>query len=427
MKLRDDWLFRGLIHQTTDDAILDRLTVGGVTAYIGFDPTAPSLHLGHLMQLCTLRRLQIAGNRPISLAGGGTGLIGDPSFKAVERPLLTLEEIEANLEGIREQLGRFLDFTESAGSSRALLLNNADWLTTVSLTDFLRDVGKHFTVNQMIAKDTVKSRLDRDDVGLSFTEFSYMLLQAYDFLRLNLDHDCTLQLGGSDQWGNITVGTELVRKATGHRADGVTTPLLLRADGQKFGKSEGGNENVWLDATMTSPFALHQFLLNADDVATPAMLRYFTFLDHETILELDDATRNAPQERRAQRAAANAIVAMVHGEDAALRAERAGGALFAETIAELDEATLLQVVAEAPTSTIARGELREGIDAAELVMRTGLATSLGEARRFVEQGGVYVNNVRVGAGAKVGATQLLHDRYVILRRGRRQMHLVVVA
>src|SRR3984957_1473429 len=427
MKLRDDWQFRGLVHQTTDDAVLDRLTSGGVTAYIGFDPTGRSLHLGHLMQLCTLRRLQMAGNRPIALAGGGTGLIGDPSFKAAERPLLTLEQIEDNLVGIREQLARFLDFTEGAGDSRALLLNNADWLTTVSLTDFLRDVGKHFTVNQMIAKDTVKSRLDRDDVGLSFTEFSYMLLQAYDFLRLHLDQDCTLQLGGSDQWGNITVGAELVRKVTGHRADGVTTPLLLRADGQKFGKSEGGNENVWLDATMTSPFALHQFLLNADDVATPAMLRYFTFLDHETILELDEATRSAPQERRAQRAAANAIVAMVHGEDAALRAERAGEALFAETIAELDEATLLQLVADGASFKVARSELDAGIDIVELVTRTELASSLSEARRFVEQGGVYVNNVRVGDGAVIDASQLLHGRYVILRRGRRQMHLVVVA
>src|SRR5579863_636802 len=420
MKLRDDWQFRGLVHQTTDDTILDRLTVGGVTAYIGFDPSAASLHLGHLIPLCTLRRLQIYGMRPIGLAGGGTGLIGDPSFKAVERPLLTVEQIEGNLVGIREQVGRFLDFSPSAGRSQALLLNNADWLTTVSLTDFLRDVGKHFTVNQMIAKDTVKSRLDRDDVGLSFTEFSYMLLQAYDFLRLHLDHDCTLQLGGSDQWGNITVGTELVRKATGHGADGVTTPLLLRADGQKFGKSEGGNEHVWLDASITSPFALHQFLLNADDVATPAMLRYFTFLDHETILELDDATRSAPQERRAQRAAANAIVTMVHGADAAARAERAGEALFAESIAELDETTLLQVVGEAPSSKVARSELEAGIDAAELVLRAELATSMGEARRFVEQGGVYVNNVRVEAGARVDAAQLLHGRYVILRRGRRQ-------
>lgn len=427
MKLRDDLQFRGLVHQITDDAVLDRLSSGGVTAYIGFDPTAPSLHLGNLMQLCMLRRLQMAGNRPIVLAGGGTGLIGDPSFKAVERPLLTIEKINENLVGIRDQLERFLDFSTDAGASRAMLLNNADWLTTVSLTDFLRDVGKHFTVNQMIAKDTVKSRLDRDDVGLSFTEFSYMLLQAYDYLRLNLDHDCSLQLGGSDQWGNITVGTELVRKATGHRADGLTTPLLLRADGQKFGKSDITNEHVWLDASMTSPFAMHQFLLNADDVAAPQMLRYFTFLDHATILELDEATRSAPQERRAQRAAANAIVTLVHGEDAAARAERAGEALFGESIAELDEAALLQVVADAPSSKVARRELDDGIDVADLLARCELATSLGEARRFIEQGGVYVNNVRVEVGATVDASQLLHGRYVILRRGRRQMHLVVAA
>src|SRR5665213_3552639 len=249
MKLRDDWQFRGLAHQATSEAVLDRLSAGGVTAYIGFDPTASSLHLGSLLQLCNLRRLQMAGNRPIALAGGGTGLIGDPSFKAVERPLLTKELLDANVEGIREQMSRFLDFSPSAGPSQALLLNNAEWLTTISLTEFLRDVGKHFTVNQMIAKETVKSRLDRDDVGLSFTEFSYMLLQAYDFLRLNVDHDCTLQLGGSDQWGNITMGTELIRKSTGRTAAGLTSPLLLRADGQKFGKSESG-ANIWLDASL---------------------------------------------------------------------------------------------------------------------------------------------------------------------------------
>ena len=427
MKLRDDWQFRGLVHQTTDDAILDRLSNGGVTAYIGFDPTAPSLHLGNLLQVCTLRRLQLAGNRPIALAGGGTGLIGDPSFKAVERPLLSVEQIESNLVGIRAQLGRFLDFSPRAGSTQALVVNNADWLTTISLTEFLRTVGKHFTVNQMIAKDTVKSRLDRDDVGLSFTEFSYMLLQAYDFLRLHIDHGCTLQLGGSDQWGNITIGTELVRKATGHNADGVTTPLLLRADGQKFGKSEGGNENVWLDASMTSPFALHQYFVNADDVTAPGLLRFFTFLDHETILELDAATTSVPQERRAQRAAANAVVALVHGDEAAVNAQRAGEALFSEGIADLDEATLLQVVAQAPSSTWSRNEFAEGVDAADLLVRCELASSRGEARRFLDQGGVYVNNVRVDGSVPVDTTSALHDRYVIVRRGPRQLHLVVLA
>jgi tyrosyl-tRNA synthetase len=426
MRLRDDWEFRGLVHQTTDETLLDRLSLGGVTAYIGFDPTAKSLHLGSLLQLCNLRRLQMAGNRPIALAGGGTGMIGDPSFKAVERPLLTLDQIEANVEGIREQLTRFLDFTPGAGPSQALLLNNAQWLTTIPLTDFLRDVGKHFTVNQMVAKDSVKSRLDRDDVGLSFTEFSYMLLQAYDFLRLNVDYDCTLQLGGSDQWGNITMGTELIRKSTSRSAAGLTSPLLLRADGTKFGKSESG-ANIWLDASLTSPFEMHQFLLNSDDAMTPVLLRFFTFLDHDTILSLDEAVKSVPQERRAQRALANAVVALVHGEDAALKAERAGEALFAPTIAELDEATLLTVVADAPSSTISRSEFESGIDGADLVVRCALAKSKGEARRFLEQGGVYVNNVRLDPDARVGLESTLHGRYVVVRRGRRELHLVVVA
>ena len=427
MKLRDDWQFRGLVHQVTDDGVLERLSQGGVTAYIGFDPTASSLHLGSLLPICNLRRLQLAGNRPIALAGGGTGLIGDPSFKSAERPLLDKAQLDANVEAIREQLGHFLDFTSDAGPAQALLLNNAQWLTTVTLTDFLRDVGKHFTVNQMVAKDSVKSRLDRDDVGLSFTEFSYMLLQAYDFLRLNLDHGCTLQLGGSDQWGNITMGTELIRKVTGTPGAGLTSPLLLRPDGQKLGKSEMGMGDTWLDASMTSPFALHQWLLNCDDDMMPQMLRFFTFLDHESILQLDEATARSPQERQAQRALANAVVAMVHGDRAAANAERAGEALFSEAIADLDEATLLQVVADAPSSTLSRSELAGGVDAAELLTRCELASSKGEARRFIEQGGVYVNNVRIEPLQPVNLSSALHDRYLVLRRGRRQMHLVVIA
>ena len=427
MNLRDDWQFRGLVHQVTDDAVLDRLSEGGVTAYIGFDPTAPSLHLGSLLQICLLRRLQMAGNRPIALAGGGTGLIGDPSFKDVERPLLTLEQLTANVEGIREQLSRFLDFSPSAGASQALLLNNADWLTLLSLTDFLRDVGKHFSVNQMIAKESVKSRLDRDDVGLSFTEFSYILLQSYDFLHLSIDYDCTLQLGGSDQWGNITMGAELVRKVTSKNVAGLTSPLLLRADGQKFGKSEGGNERVWLDASLTSPFAFHQYLLNSEDEMMPALLRFFTFLDHDVILELDEAPRTAPQERRAQRALANAVVSFVHGDEAARNAEKAGEALFSEEITALDEATLLQVVADAPSSTLARSELQTGIEPVELLVRCDLAGSKAEARRFLEQGGVYVNNRRVEPLESIDLSHVLHDRYLVVRRGRRQLHLVVVA
>lgn len=427
MRLADDWTFRGLVYQTTDPAILDQLSRGGVTAYIGFDPTAPSLHIGNLLQLCTLRRLQEAGNRPIALAGGGTGLIGDPSFKASERALLTDEQLAANLEGISAQLGRFLDFSPSAGPSQALLLNNADWLTTMPLTDFLRDVGKHFTVNQMIAKESVRSRLEREDVGISYTEFSYMLLQAYDFLRLHLDHGCTLQIGGSDQWGNITVGAELVRKTTGATAYGLTTPLITRSDGRKFGKSEGGNDRVWLDAERTSPFAFYQFFLNVDDELTCTLLRLFTFLDHDTIRDLEEATTSRPQERAAQRAVAQSVVSLVHGEDAARMAERAGEALFSEEIATLDEKTLLDATADAPHSAWSRAELLDGVDPADLLVRCELASSKGEARRFVEQGGLYVNNIRVNVGERVNLNGALHGRYLVVRRGRRQLHLVIAS
>ncbi|MFY9781924.1 MAG: tyrosine--tRNA ligase [Acidimicrobiales bacterium] len=425
MKLHDDWRFRGLIQQVTDEAIFTGLDAGTVTAYVGFDPTASSLHLGSLLPLCNLRRLQLAGNCPIALAGGGTGLVGDPSFKDTERPLLTVEELDDNVAGIREQMSRFLDFAPSAGKSQAKLLNNADWLTTVGLTDFLRDVGKHFTVNQMIAKESVKSRLDRDDVGLSFTEFTYMLLQAYDFLRLNLDHGCTLQMGGSDQWGNITMGTELVRKETGKNAYGLTSPLLLREDGSKFGKSEGG-EQIWLDSERTSPFKMYQYLLNSDDVIVPQLLRFFTFFDHETILGLDEATKKAPEERRAQRALANEVVTMVHGEEAALKAQRAGEALFSTSISELDEATLLDVLNNAPSSTWPRQGFIDGVDPVDLLVNSELAKSKAEARRFIEQGGVYLNNERLSAESRVVLSDALHGRYLVLRRGPRQLRLVVV-
>jgi tyrosyl-tRNA synthetase len=340
--------------------------------------------------------------------------------------LLTRDVLEANVAGIRAQMSHFLDFEPSAGAAQAKLLNNADWLTTIGLIDFLRDVGKHFTVNQMIAKESVKSRLDRDDVGLSFTEFSYMLLQAYDFLRLYLDQGCTLQLGGSDQWGNITVGAELVRKAAGGDAEALTSPLLLRADGTKFGKSEGG-EQVWLDPARTSPFKMYQFLLNCDDVVTPMLLRYLTFFDHQVIGELDESLARAPQERRAQRALAREVVTMVHGEDAATRAERASAALFGESIAELDERTLLEVVADAPSSTWSREELLRGVDPVDLLVASSLAKSKTEARRFLDQGGVYLNNVRLHADARVGIGDALHGRYLVVRRGPRQLHLVVAS
>jgi tyrosyl-tRNA synthetase len=263
-------------------------------------------------------------------------------------------------------------------------------------------------------------------VGLSFTEFSYMLLQAYDFLRLYLDQGCTLQLGGSDQWGNITVGAELVRKAAGGDADALTSPLLLRADGTKFGKSEGG-EQVWLDPARTSPFKMYQFLMNSDDVVTPMLLRYFTFLSHDEIRELDESLASAPQERRAQRALAREVVTMVHGEDSALKSERASAALFSESIAELDESTLLEVVADAPSSTWSRELLLAGVDPVDLLVESHLAKSKAEARRFLEQGGVYVNNVRLDAATRVGIDDALHGRYLVVRRGPRQLHLVVAS
>ncbi len=427
MTLRQDWEFRGLVYQATDPALLDYLGAGGRTAYIGFDPTASSLHLGSLLQLCNLRRLQEAGNRPIALAGGGTGLIGDPSFKDSERPLLGPDELAANLEGIRAQLERFLDFSAGAGDARAVMADNAEWLTTIPVTEFLRQVGKHFTVNQMVAKESVRSRLDRDDSGLSFTEFSYMLLQAYDFLELHRRFACTVQLGGSDQWGNITMGAELVRKVTGHAAYGLTSPLLVRPDGRKYGKSEEGNERIWLDASRTSPFTLYQFLLNSEDSLVPVLLRFFTFLDHDAIVQLDADTSERPAERRGQRALATEVVSMVHGASVAAQVARAGLALFSEEIATLDESLLLEAVGDAPTSTVDRERLRTGVDPVDLLVETSLARSRAEARRFLTQGGVYVNNVRLDVEGSVTLGQALHDRYLVVRRGPRQLHLVVVA
>jgi tyrosyl-tRNA synthetase len=416
-----DLRFRGLVHQVTDPAVLKRLdTSPPVVAYIGFDPSAPSLHVGSLLQLCTLRRLQAAGHRPIALAGGGTGLIGDPGGKAEERPLLGREELAANLEGIRPQLERFLDFSGPRG---ALLLDNADWLRPLGAVELLRDVGKHFTVNQMVAKESVKARLER---GISYTEFSYMLLQAYDFLRLHLDHGCTLQVGGSDQWGNITAGVELVRKVVGTEVAGLTTPLVTKADGTKFGKTESGA--VWLDASMTSPYRLYQFLLRSEDAMVGRYLRYFTFLGHDEIANLDAATVDRPEERAAQRALARAVVALVHGDDEAERAARASASLFDGDLTQLDERSLLDVVEDAPSSVVSREALLGGaLPLVDALVASGLASSRGDARRTIAQGGAYVNDRRVPDEDRLlGPGDLLHDRYVVLRRGRRDYHLLRV-
>jgi tyrosyl-tRNA synthetase len=417
--LSEDLAFRGLIHQVTDPDLPKRLDQPGLTVYAGFDPSADSLHVGNLLQLCTLRRFQEAGHRPISLAGGGTGMIGDPGGKDDERQLLTRETIEGYLEGIRPQLGQFLDLND------ALLLNNADWLDSISTLEFLRDVGKHFTVNQMVAKESVRTRFERPEQGISYTEFSYMLLQAYDFLRLHVDHGCDLQFGGSDQWGNITMGIDLIRRVSGDEAWGFTTPLIVKPDGTKYGKTESGT--VWLDPRRTSPYTMYQFFVNTSDAQVGELLRYLTFLSHDEIEFLDTDAAERPQQRTAQRALARAVVGLVHGEAEVAKCEEASEALFGEEIAGLSEEMLLAVTEDAPSTSVARDEVLGGaftiVDAFE---RTGLAKSKADARRTVDQGGAYVNNVRQSDPTRpLDRGDLLHDRYVVLRKGKKDVHIVL--
>jgi tyrosyl-tRNA synthetase len=343
-------------------------------------------------------------------------MIGDPGGKQDERQVLDLPTIEGYLQGIRPQLGQFLDLDQ------ALLLNNADWLGTLSTLEYLRDVGKHFTVNQMVAKESVKSRFARPDQGISYTEFSYMLLQAYDFLRLHLDHGCNVQFGGSDQWGNITMGVDFIRKVCGDEVWGFTTPLIVKADGTKYGKTESGT--VWLDPRRTSPFAMYQFFLHTTDEQVGELLRFLTFLGHEEITDLDRQTAATPQRREAQRALARAVTGMVHGDAEVARCEEASAALFGEEIAGLSEDMLLAVTEDAPTTAVPRGELL-GLTLTEVLERTGLMRSKKEARQKIEQGGVSVNNVRQTDGGRTfAASDLLHDRYLLLRKGRKEVHIV---
>jgi len=415
--LSEDLRFRGLVHQASHDEVFAQLDAGRLTAYIGFDPTATSLHVGSLLQLCNLRRLQLAGNRPIALAVGGTGLIGDPGGKSEERPLLTRADLEANLAGQLVQLEQFLDFSPGAGTAQAVLLNNADWLEPLGVLEFLREVGKHFTVNQMVAKESVRSRIERPEEGISYTEFSYMLLQAYDFLHLFDALGCTLQLGASDQWGNITVGIDLIRRVRSATAYGLTSPLVLRADGTKFGKS--------LDAKLTSSYELYQYFVRVEDSIVGSYLRFFTFLSHGEIAELDEATERAPAERRAQLRLAREVVTLVHGADEAERAERAARALFSEDLETLDEELLLLAFSDAPSSKWPRSELDgEGLDLLDALQRSGLVASRAAARTAVAQGGAYVNNRRAAEGYRLTRADLIADAYVVLRRGRREYHLV---
>jgi tyrosyl-tRNA synthetase len=430
----EELAWRGLIEQESPSARA-ALDSGSRTAYVGFDPTAPSLHIGNLICIVTLRRLQDAGHRPIALAGGGTGLIGDPGGKATERPLLTKEQLLANLAGMRAQLAGLLDFSKDRGPTRALLLDNSEWLVPFGLIDFLREVGKHFTVNQMMSKESVRARIERPEQGISYTEFSYMLLQATDFLHLFEHYDCTFQLGGSDQWGNITMGLELIRKVRRAEAHGFAWPLLARSDGVKMGKSEEGA--VWLDRGRTSTFTMYQWFVRVPDADVGVMLRHFTFLGREEIERLEQDTKDHPERREAQRALARAVCSFVHGSKEAARAEQAARALYTEEIAGLDADLLAEVVADAPSSVVPRTLLEgSGLELAEALVRSGLSASKSAARREITQGGAYVNNLRrpslasgttaqVTDGPAITRDDLLADRYVLLRRGRRDYHVLI--
>ena len=408
-----------MVHQVTAPDLAARLGRGSLAFYIGFDATADSLHIGSLLPLMVTARLQRAGHRPIVLLGGGTTLVGDPSGKDAERPVLAEDQIRANAEGIRNQVSTLVDL----GAGEGLLVDNADWLQPLTLTDFLRDVGQHFTVNSMIAKDSVRARLEREQ-GISYKEFSYMLLQAYDFLELCRTQGCRLQVGGSDQWGNITAGIELIRRSGEGEAFGLTFPLVTRADGSKFGKSEG--DNVWLDPARTSPFAFSQFWLRVGDAEVGRYLRLFTWLDRGRIEELEQAVAIAPERREAQQVLADEVTAMIHGPQAADAARRAARVLYGGELDGLDERTLLEVFAEAPATDRALADLSgDGIGLVDLLADTGLAPSKSAARIAVGQGGAYVNNRRESdLDRRLGASDLLVGSYLVLRRGKRSYHLV---
>jgi tyrosyl-tRNA synthetase len=413
--------WRGLIHQATDPDLGKLLAEDRFVVYCGFDPTADSLHLGGLIQLLNLRRLQLAGHRPIAVMGGGTGLIGDPSGRESERVLMSEEVLEANIESIAKQVERIIDFTP--GPSHALIVNNADWLKPLALTDFLRDIGKHFSVNAMIARDSVRDRLESREQGISFTEFTYMLLQSYDFLHLFDTHGCRLQIGGSDQWGNITYGIELIRKTRGEQAYGITSPLIKGLSGAKMGKSVGGN--IWLDPAKTSPYRFYQHWINADDSDVIAFLKFFTFLDRHRIEKLEAIHEESPGKRVAHQVLAFEVTSLVHGPDEAARAEKASRALFGKQIAELEEQTLLDVLSDVPSSTIPRTALEPGKPLVELLVETGLAESRGSARSFIEGGGVYINNERdTDVDRLITGGDLLLGRYLVLRRGKKSHHLI---
>ncbi len=416
----EELTWRGLLHDATEGAGA-HLAEEPRAVYIGFDPTASSLHVGNLVPIMGLVHMQRAGHTPIALVGGGTGLIGDPSGRTAERQLLTKEDVAANGGGIRRQLAHFLDFDR--GDNAARMVNNLDWLAEWSLLDFLRDVGKHFGMSQLLAKESVKSRLG-SELGLSFTEFSYALLQSYDFLELYRRESVTVQAGGSDQWGNITAGTDLIRRVDAGKAFGVVFPLVTNSQGTKFGKSHSGN--VWLDPKRTSPYRFYQFWVNTDDADAVCYLKYFTLLSREEITAFEEQVASEPHRRAAQRALAEDVTRRVHGADGLTRAQQATDALFGGDLSGLGADDLADVFSEVPSSTVTADALSgDGVALLDLLDETELTSSRGDARRAIEGGGMYVNNVRVDdVDRRVTSSDAIEGRFVVLRKGKKRYHLV---
>jgi tyrosyl-tRNA synthetase len=418
MNVVDELQWRGLVADCTDlEGVTKRLEDGSVPVYAGFDPTADSLHVGNLVPLLGLRRFQLFGHTPIALAGGATGSIGDPSGKTQERQLLTREVLDHNIARIKEQLRRVLDF--DIANNPARLLDNAEWTRPVSYLDFLREIGKHFSVNQMVAKESVRARMEDREVGISYTEFSYMLLQAFDFYVLCRDHQCELQIGGSDQWGNITAGIELTRKKLGRTVFGLTQPLITNADGSKFGKTVAGA--IWLDPARTSVYRFYQFWIRTDDRDVVRYLKFFTFLSQDEITALEQQHTANPGGRVAHKALAKAVTDLIHCESATVEAIRASDILFGGELSGIEERTFNEIVGEVPTKAVTRMQLEGGgMPLVEVLVHSGLSASKGQARKDIEGGGVYLNNVRE-ANAQRGVTgnDLLFGKHLLVRKGKR--------
>lgn len=416
----DELTWRGLIHQCTEEHALREHLSQPRIVYAGFDPTAPSLHCGSLLPLMMLRRFQRSGHSPIALVGGATGMIGDPSGKSEERILLSADILAQNVEGMQQQMQKFLDFD---GPVPAQLVNNFEWMQGWSYISFLRDVGKNFPVNVMLAKDSVKSRLEREDSGLSYTEFSYMLLQAYDFAFLSQQKKCTLQIGGSDQWGNITAGIDLARRMYGTQLFALTCPLLLTSEGKKMGKTERGS--VWLDAKRTSPYAFYQYWYNTADADVLMCLRFLTEIDQEEFRSLEQAVAQDPGQRAAQKRLAGWLTEFIHGTCGLQSALRASEYLFGAEISDLSDGQLLEIFNDVPSGQVAKSELDSGLLVVDALVRVGLCKSKGESRRNLEQGGVYVNNLRIDAiEATLTSANLASESAIVLRVGKKRFALL---